>query len=294
MWMRQRNEHTIAQRVSVHGRGYWSGEGVTVTFLPAKAGSGIRFLRSDLPGTLPLPVSLQTCGGRSMRTVVSLGSLHVEMVEHLLAALAGLQIDNCLIEVDREELPGLDGSSAAYVDALRRAGLVMQARTRNQLVIEREIRVGDDAGWIQALPAADGCLQMEYRLQYEGPSGIPAQQYSCRITPETFVREIAPARTFVTQEQAIALQQTGRGLHVTNRDLLIFGNSGPVGNILRYPEECARHKLLDLIGDLSILGVDFIGSFTSFRGGHQLNGQMAIRLQEAVDVARQRSSRRAA
>jgi UDP-3-O-acyl-N-acetylglucosamine deacetylase len=121
-------------------------------------------------------------------------------------------------------------------------------------------------------------MHLEYRLDYGGDSPIRPQSYSCQLTPEEFCRDIAPARTFVTKQQAIALRGAGLASHVSNRDLLVFGDSGPVDNLLRYPEECARHKLLDLIGDLSIVGAELIGRFTSFRGGHRLNGLMAEQL----------------
>lgn len=278
MFIRQRNEHTIAQRASVSGRGYWSGDGVNVRFFPAKVGSGIRFFRTDLPGSLEIVVSPESRSAQSLRTCVECGEARVEMVEHVLAALYSLQIDNCLIEIDRGELPGLDGSSAAYVDALRNAGLVMQARTRRQIVIQEAVRVGDANHWIEATPSPDGRMHLEYRLEYTPDSPITPQTFGCVLTPTTFMREIAPARTFVTSEQAAALRAAGLGQHVTNRDLLVFGKNGPVDNLLRYSDECARHKLLDLIGDLSIVGADVVGCIVSYRGGHQLNAQMATTL----------------
>lgn len=275
MLIRQRNEHTIAQSVRVCGRGYWSGEGINVRFHPAKVGSGIAFFRSDVGPQCLLPVGVSTRNAQSLRTVIQVGDIRVEMVEHVLAALYGLEIDNCLIEIDGGELPGLDGSSAAYVDALRSAGLVMQARTKPAFVVQHRFRVGDEQHWVEASPTPDGNTYYEYQLQYPEGSPIAPQEFRSVLSPVSFTREIAPARTFVTQEQASALRSAGLGTHVTNRDLLIFGDRGPVDNLLRYPNECARHKVLDLIGDLSIVGVDLIGCFTSRRGGHQLNGEMA-------------------
>jgi UDP-3-O-[3-hydroxymyristoyl] N-acetylglucosamine deacetylase/UDP-3-O-[3-hydroxymyristoyl] N-acetylglucosamine deacetylase/3-hydroxyacyl-[acyl-carrier-protein] dehydratase len=193
-----------------------------------------------------------------------------------------LQIDNCIVEVDREEMPGLDGSSAGYVAALRTAGLVVQASRRRRIVVERVCRVGDAENWVEISPTETGSLSVEYRLDYGSNSSIPKQSYSCQVTPDTFVRELAPARTFVTEEQAVMLRSRGLASHVTNRDLLVFGKDGPIGNLLRYHDECSRHKSLDLIGDLSILGADIVGSIVSCRGGHQLNGALAVELERML------------
>lgn len=275
---RQRNEHTIAERTVVSGRGYWSGRGVNVHFAPANLGTGIRFVRTDVAGRPEIPVGIAHRTDQSLRTNVAVGDVRVEMIEHALAALYALEIDNCIIEIDASELPGLDGSSAAYVDALRRAGLVMQAALRKQVIVDRTIRLGTAASWIEASPSPDGCMHVEYRLDYGPDSPIRPHAFRGRVTSDSFAREIAPARTFVTAEQAESLRQAGVASHVTNRDLLVFGDRGPVGNHLRYPDECARHKALDMVGDLSLVGADLVGSFVSHRGGHQLNGAMAEQL----------------
>jgi len=283
MRVRERNEHTIAERVRLSGRGYWSGEGVNLRFLPAAAGTGIRFVRTDLPGKPEIPVAPDNRHDQALRTVLQVDGARVEMIEHLLAALGGLAIDNCRVEVDRQELPGLDGSAAGYVDVLRSAGLVMQGQSRRRIVVDRPLRVGDAGGWVEALPSPDGMMHLEYRLDYGGDSPIRPQTFRCVLTPENFCRDLAPARTFVTKEQATQLRQAGLGKHVTNRDLLVFGDSGPVDNLLRYVDECARHKTLDLVGDLNVVGADLIGCFTSYRGGHQLNGKLATELIAAAN-----------
>lgn len=197
------------------------------------------------------------------------------MVEHVMAALYGLQIDNCTIEIDAEECPGMDGSSLDFVGALRSAGVVGQAAGRQRLIIDRRLRVDQGASWIEAAPADDGHPAFEYRLDYGPASPIPPQTFRSTLTTELFARAFAPARTFVTAGQAERLKQQGVGRHVTPRDLLIFDSHGLVGNSLRFDNECARHKALDLIGDLALCGVELIGHFVSHQGGHQLNAQMA-------------------
>lgn len=280
MLVRERNEHTIAERVQVTGRGYWSGQGITVRFLPAQTGTGIRFVRTDLAQRLEIPASMQTRSSQSLRTCLIANEARIEMVEHLLAALYGMEIDNCVVEVNGEELPGLDGSSAGYVHALRKAGLVMQAHRRKQIVVDRTLRLGDANHWIELAPSDDGRMHVEYRLDYGNESPIQPQSHRCAVTPDNFMRELAPARTFVTHEQAESLRARGVASHVTNRDLLVFGKNGPVDNLLRYPNECSRHKALDMVGDLSLVGADIIGCVTSHRGGHQLNGMLAEQISQ--------------
>jgi UDP-3-O-[3-hydroxymyristoyl] N-acetylglucosamine deacetylase/UDP-3-O-[3-hydroxymyristoyl] N-acetylglucosamine deacetylase/3-hydroxyacyl-[acyl-carrier-protein] dehydratase len=201
------------------------------------------------------------------------------MVEHVMAALYALEIDNCIVETDGEEMPGLDGSSAAFVDALQSVGMVMQGAARKRFIVDRVFRIGDSTSWIEVSPSTVGCATFEYRLDYGDSSPIPAQSYTHLLTPTNFCRELACARTFVTAEQAVALRASGVGNHVTNADLIVFGADGSVvENQLRFADECARHKTLDLIGDIAMAGVDLLGNFVSYRGGHRLNGQVAAML----------------
>lgn len=277
--IRPRNEHTIAAECEVAGRGYWSGRPIRVRFRPGVAGTGIRFVRADLAGSPSCVAVSANCSGQSMRTNLASGLAKFEMVEHVMAALYALEIDNCIVETDGEEMPGLDGSSAAFVDALQSVGMVMQGAARKRFIVDRVFRIGDSTSWIEVSPSTVGCATFEYRLDYGDSSPIPAQSYTHLLTPTNFCRELACARTFVTAEQAVALRASGVGNHVTNADLIVFGADGSVvENQLRFADECARHKTLDLIGDIAMAGVDLLGNFVSYRGGHRLNGQVAAML----------------
>lgn len=278
-----RNEHTIAASCEVSGRGYWSGLPVTVRIHPADSGTGVRLVRTDLPGAPTCSVSVATTQQADYRTNLQSGTARFQMVEHLLAALAALEIDNCCVEVNAEELPGLDGSSYAYVEALRFAGLIVQARSRPRLVIRTTHRIEASGSWIEARPSPDGTAHYQYQLEFDPRYPIPSQSYQCRLTPRRFANDIAPARTFVTKEQADNLRDQGVAQHVTHQDLLVFGDEGVIGNRLRFRNECARHKTLDLIGDLSVVGMDLVGSFVSHRGGHRLNAAMARLLQQLYE-----------
>ncbi len=283
-----RNQHTIAASCEIRGRGYWSGQDVRVTVHPAALGTGIRLVREDLPAPNACLANVRFRQDASLRTILTNGDVRFQMVEHLMAALAALEIDNCLVEIDAEELPALDGSSLGYVEQLGRAGLIVQAALRPRLVIRDRYRIGNLDGWIELAPARHGETYYEYQLSFDDDTPIAPQAYGIELTPDRFIREVSPARTFVTEQQATAIRSSGVASHVTNQDLLVIGETGPIDNEFRFENECARHKTLDLIGDLALSGVEFIGRVTSFRGGHNLNGKVAERLAE---LARQSSIR---
>ncbi|TWT80921.1 UDP-3-O-[3-hydroxymyristoyl] N-acetylglucosamine deacetylase [Planctomycetes bacterium CA13] len=275
-----RNEHTIAVSCEVRGRGYWSGQDVRVVMNPAPVGTGICLVRTDLASIPRCQATVANRHDANLRTILQSGEARFEMIEHLMAAFVGMEIDNCIVEIDAEELPGLDGSSMAFVEALRHAGLIIQSQPKRRLVIRERIYVSCDTSWIEATPSTGGPATYEYRLSFDDATPIQEQCYSCQLSPHRFIREIAPARTFITEEQAQILRSQGIASHVTNQDLLIINDNGPIENHYRFPQECARHKLLDLIGDLALADVELVGNISSFRGGHNINGRMAQQIAE--------------
>lgn len=274
---RPRKQTTIATEVSVSGFGFWSGRDVQLTFHPAEPDSGIVFVRTDLPGQPRIPAVIQNRISGQRRTTLVAQGCTVEMVEHVLAALAGLQVDNCEIHVNRAEMPGFDGSSLAFTEAILQTDIVSLLSDREVTYVESTIRVGTNDSWIQADPVDSNQFELAYQLQYECPA-IGIQSYSSIINPAVFASDIAPARTFVLIEEAQQLQQLGLGKRVTYQDVLVFDETGPLENELRFADECARHKLLDMIGDFSLAGTDLIGKFTASRSGHRLNSQMVFAL----------------
>ncbi|MFK8110829.1 MAG: UDP-3-O-acyl-N-acetylglucosamine deacetylase [Rubripirellula sp.] len=273
-----RNEHTIAVSCQIQGRGYWSGEEVCVSVHPAAVGMGIQLIRTDLPSQPQCLASVEHREDAALRTNLVCGQARFQMVEHLLAALAAMESDNCIVEIDAEELPALDGSSLAYTEQLRTAGLIVQAKAKRQLVIRDRYRIGSPDGWIEAVPPRRNESYFEYQLSFDDKTPIAPQAFGVELTPDRFIREVAPARTFVTADQAKQIRDSGVASHVTNQDLLVIGNDGPIDNEYRFTNECARHKTLDLIGDLALSGIELIGRVVSFRGGHNLNGRMAKQL----------------
>jgi UDP-3-O-acyl N-acetylglucosamine deacetylase len=273
-----RQQRTISGVARVEGFGYWSGQDVGVEFRPAPPDTGIAFFRSDAGPGRRIPALVRHRVEVPRRTSLREGGVRVDMVEHVLAALAGLQIDNCEIWVDSPEMPGCDGSSQPFVDALDDAGSVSQHVPRKQLTVRRPLRVGDQHCWVEARPARAAGLTAECHIDY-GPTGpIQRQSLALTITPESFRRELAAARTFVLDEEAAWMRRQGLGARVTCRDLLVFDDSGPIDNPLRFADECVRHKTLDLIGDLALAGYDLSGHFVAHCSGHRLNAELVARL----------------
>jgi UDP-3-O-[3-hydroxymyristoyl] N-acetylglucosamine deacetylase len=274
---RPRSQRTLGRPVSVSGVGYWSGLRNLVDLEPAAAGSGVVFVREDLPGAPTIPADVEHRVEASSRTNLAAGGARVEMVEHLLSALAGLDIDCCVVRVHAEEMPGLDGSSLAFAEAIDAAGGEDLGVPVEPIVVSAVVRVGDDTCWIEASPPRFAGLSVEYELDYgDGPIG--RQVLSLCVTPAAYRTELAAARTFLPAEDAARLQAVGRGLSATTGDLLVFGPDGPIGNALRWPDECVRHKVLDLVGDLSLAGRPIHAHIRACRSGHRLNGALAGRL----------------
>jgi UDP-3-O-acyl-N-acetylglucosamine deacetylase len=199
-----------------------------------------------------------------------------------------MRVDNCEVWVDAAEMPGCDGSAAAFVEAIEAAGIDEQRRPVRQIVVERAVRVGDGARWIEAQPPRSAGLSVSFELDYGAGTAIGRQTYALDITPASFRRELAACRTFIPQETAQNMLAQGLGQRVTPRDLLIFGPHGPIDNELRYPDECVRHKLLDVVGDLALTGCEVIGHVVAHCCGHQLHAELAKKLLEQVAKRDQR------
>jgi UDP-3-O-acyl N-acetylglucosamine deacetylase len=280
-----RLQRTLARPASVTGRGYWTGSEVTVEFRPASAGAGVTFVRDDLVKKLDdprIPVSVAFRQPASRRTVLrGPGGAEVAMIEHVVATLAGLGIDNCEVGVNAAEMPGCDGSAAPFVEAIDLAGILEQKAISDALVVNRPVRCGDRETWIEARPPMGPGLTIEYRLDYGPDSTIGRQWLVVQVDEDTFRYEIAPARTFLLESEAEAIRSQGLASHVATTELLVFRDEAasdddcqPLGNTLRYSDECVRHKILDVIGDLALAGRPIIGHIVAYCSGHKLNGDL--------------------
>jgi UDP-3-O-acyl N-acetylglucosamine deacetylase len=273
-----RNQNTIAQSVSLTGFGFWTGKDVTIQFRPAPPNSGLVFVRSDLFGQPRIPALVRYRETKPRQTSLCRQSVRVDMVEHVLAALSGLRIDNCEIWADQPEMPGFDGSSQAFFAALNGVGVVSQSAKRPVRVVTRAFHVGDDKSYIVVTTNRNGNCEFQYTLIPEDDYPLKLQQCRFDSSTDDFGKELALTRTFVTQHEANDLLAQGLCKRVTPQDVLVLGKSGPIENSFRYENECARHKTLDMIGDFALLGYDVIGTFESFRGSHSLNAECVRQL----------------
>jgi UDP-3-O-[3-hydroxymyristoyl] N-acetylglucosamine deacetylase len=279
-----RRQRTLARPVGVTGFGYYSGRDVRVEFWPAAEFAGITFVRHDIGPAARIPVDPSLRIDVPRRTTLDLNGARVEMVEHVLAALAGLGVDNCEVWVDAPEMPGCDGSARLFVEALDAAGIVEQRSSVPQIVVERSVRVGEGDSWVEAQPARSAGLSISYELDFGPGNAIGRQTYALDLTPDSFRRQLAACRTFIPQETAQAMVAQGIGLRVTTQDLLIFGPHGPLENTLRFPDECVRHKILDIVGDLALTGCEIVGHVVGHRCGHALHAELARRLKAEFAV----------
>ncbi|MCA1685966.1 MAG: UDP-3-O-acyl-N-acetylglucosamine deacetylase [Planctomycetia bacterium] len=269
----RRLQRTMARETEVRGVGFIDGHDVALRFRPAGPDTGVVFVRTDLPGRPAVRAQIANVIPRQRRTTVQRGEAVIEMVEHVMAALAGLQVDNCEIEIDAPETPGCDGSSRAFAEAIAAAGTVEQKRERPRLVIDRPVTVRDGRAVLSARPGPGSGYVLSYHLDY-GNNPIGKQSLSLNVSPGTFAAELASSRTFLLEAEAQALRRAGIGARASESDLLIFGAGGPIGNTLRFPDECARHKILDMVGDLGLLEMDIVGHVVADRSGHQLNAEL--------------------
>ncbi len=288
-----RYQRTLAVPATVAGVGFVTGARSVVRFLPAAPHTGRVFRRVDRPGAPTTPALTEYVTGTQRRTTLGTPDGGVTLVEHVLAALAGLRIDNCVIELDAAEPPGLDGSAAGFVEALAAAGVVVQPSRRPIYAVAHPVVVRASGATLALHPAATPEFRASYRLDYGPGSPISPQTHTAPVCPETFRRDLAACRTFLTEAEAHELRRLGVGRHLTGSDLLVFGRHGPIDNRTRFADEPARHKILDLVGDLALCPFDVAGHAVAYRSGHAMNVELARALAGRVE-GRRVESRRAA
>ncbi len=279
--MSVRPQRTIRHAVETAGVGLFTGADVRLRFRPAPVDHGIAFQRVDCSGSSPIPARIDCVVSKQRRTAVAFNGVQVELIEHVMAALAGLQIDNCLIELDGPEVPGFDGSCQQLCELLQAAEIVEQDRLREVISLRIPVQVTsrEDDTDVTARPMKRDGLAITYQLDYGERSVIAPQTLTVELTPESFVREIAFARTFVMQAEVDQLKAAGYGSRVTYQDLLVFDADGRViENELRTPDECVRHKILDCIGDFALIGSDLHGYVNAYRSGHRQNHELVRRI----------------
>ena len=275
---------TLRRPVSCSGIGLHSGNKVTLSLKPAPIDYGIRFQRSDLGG-LEIPATVTHLGGIRLATGLTREAVSVETVEHLLAALTALGIDNVIVELNTPEVPIMDGSAAPFVYLiLNEAGVKTLPAPKKFLKVLRPISLSQGDKRIALYPSDH--FKVTYSISFDHPL-IRHQSRTMKITDETFVEEIAPARTFGFLKEVEMLRQRGLALGGSLDNAIVLGETGVLNqNALRFEDEFVRHKILDVIGDLSLVGYPVIGHLVAHRGGHALHTAFAARILEEVDAWR--------
>jgi UDP-3-O-[3-hydroxymyristoyl] N-acetylglucosamine deacetylase len=273
-------QQTIRRSVTLEGIGLHSGKPARITLSPAPPDSGIVFsVGHDGP---PVPAAPESVVDSHYATTIGRNGSRIQTVEHLMAATAGLGIDNLAVQVDGTEVPAVDGSAKPFVGLLHAAGRTAQSPRRRPITIRQPIHVGGGNRWIEIVPAPE--LRISYTLDNDHPA-IGTQVLSCVPTEESFVNEFAPARTYGFLKDLGAMRKHGLALGGSLDNAIVVGKRGTL-NGLRYRDEFVRHKVLDLIGDLALLGRPILGHVIARNAGHGLNFDLVVEIQRALGLER--------
>lgn len=266
-----RKQNTIAASISYQGIGLHKGQPVQLIFKPAPPDTGIIFIRTDLPGFPAVPAQVEWVTDTTRGTTLGKNGVEIHTVEHILAAMSGLGIDNLYVEMDSIEPPAADGSALPFLKALEKAGLKEQEKKCSPLVLSKPVWVKDRDKYVVALPADR--LQMSFTLVYNHPA-IKTQFADYLLNYPTFAQEIAGARTFGFLAEVEQLKAMGLALGGSLDNAVVLGDEAPLTS-LRFPDEFVRHKILDLMGDLSLIGQPLQAHIIAAKSGHSLNTRLA-------------------
>jgi UDP-3-O-[3-hydroxymyristoyl] N-acetylglucosamine deacetylase len=279
----KRYQHTLKKSVRIAGVGLHSGEKVTLQIKPAYENAGISFVRKSETGkNVKIPAFMGNVSDTRLATTLSFNDTSVSTVEHLLAALTGLEIDNAIIEIDGCEVPILDGSAALFVQMLHKAGKIRQKAPRRIIKIQKKVAWEDGDRSVTVFPYNGFKVTCEIDFPHEV---IKSQRYTVKITQGAFIDEIAPARTFGFLEEIEQLRQNGLALGGSLENAVVVSRFGGILNKdgLRFTDEFVRHKALDLLGDLSLLGCPLQGHVVARKAGHCQHFQFMRLLAHASD-----------
>jgi UDP-3-O-[3-hydroxymyristoyl] N-acetylglucosamine deacetylase/3-hydroxyacyl-[acyl-carrier-protein] dehydratase len=279
--VKERSQKTIAREVELAGVGLHTGAEVNLRLRAGDPGSGIVFRRVDLDGTPEVPARIDLMREMPRRSTLREGPAEVQTVEHLMAALSAFGIDNVVCELDGPEIPGMDGSSRDFVRALEEAGAKEQKASVETYQVTEPLSLNDGDWAIMALPRDEG-LRLTYTLGFDTPREI-RQTYTFDLTEPGFIEQIASARTFVTSDEIEALKEAGlgRGAHPENT-VVISADAERDAETLRFPDEYVRHKVLDLVGDLNLLGRPFSAHVVAHHTGHRANRALVKRIANEI------------
>lgn len=316
-------QHTLAKSVSIEGTGLFSAAPCRITFAPAPINHGIilttstphlqataassavkedesddsgdaglenRKSKIDHPTAVNIPALVDYVTPTNRRTTLKQGETSIETCEHMMSALAGLAIDNALITVEGPEIPIMDGSSKPFFDRLLEAGIEQQDAERKRVKITEPIYLQEDDWMLVALPCDEPMMTVTYELDYGKHSIVGRQLHSYDGRNGDYAHEIAPSRTFSLEAEAKAMREQGLFQHISEDDFLVLGKDGPLGkNELRFDDEPVRHKVLDMIGDLYLLGAPIQGRIIARKSGHPQNHELVRRIIQQTEADERRN-----
>ena len=275
------NRQTLARAVEIEGVGLHSGRPARLRLVPAEAHSGIVFVRTDREDCR-IPAGLENLRPSFYATVLGSGEVTVSTIEHLMAALYALLVDDLRIELDGPEVPILDGSSKPFVELIESAGRVELDALREYITLVRPLIVSAEDKRIAAYPCRE--YRVTYAIEFDHPA-LGFQELSASLWgQDVFMEKLAPARTFTLERDVEALRARGLALGGSLNNALVLGEHGLLNPDLRFPDEFVRHKMLDLTGDLSLLGRPLRAHIVAYRAGHDMHTQLAHTIAEATDA----------
>jgi UDP-3-O-[3-hydroxymyristoyl] N-acetylglucosamine deacetylase len=273
-------QKTLRKDIDCAGIGLHSGVRVAMRLRPGSPNTGIVFRRMDLDGA-EIPARQEHLQRSNLATTLAIGEASVGTVEHILAAAAGLGIDNLVVEVEGKEIPILDGSAAPFIYLIHEAGIKVQQAPRQFIKIIEPLRVDDGDKFVAVYPSDR--FKITYSIEFEHPL-IGEQRQTFVVTPRCFTEQIAPARTFGFLREVEALRRAGLALGGSMENAIVVGDNSILNNQLRFEDEFVRHKILDAIGDLMLAGAPLLGHVVAHRAGHALHAGLVETIQNAAEA----------
>ena len=277
-------QRTLRNAIKATGVGLHTGIKVNMELMPAEVNSGIRFIRTDIDSDIEIPALAEYVGETSMSTTLVKGDIKVHTIEHLLSAIAGLGIDNCIIKLDGPEVPIMDGSAGPFVFLLQSAGLQEQEGMKKFIKVKKEVTSKRDDAFATIKPF-DG-FKVSFKVDFDHPvhKTLPSESV-IDFSSTSFVKEVCRARTFGNMDEMDELKSRNLALGASIANAIAFGKNEIINEEgLRFNDEIVKHKMLDAIGDLYLLGGNLIGEFSGYKSGHALNNQLLRKIIESEEA----------